>query len=92
MQLDSPCWTDHSLLNLGAGDPLCLVHCRPSMRQPPDILDRHDEVAGGLEEFHCFIVGDAEETSTVDLQNLVSNLCRLGGWKEGRKEGGKEGK
>lgn len=44
------------------------------MGQPPDVLHRHDEVAGRLEQLHGLVMGDAEEAPPVHLQDLVSNL------------------
>lgn len=44
------------------------------MGQPPDVLHRHDEVAGRLEQLHRLVVGDAEEAPAVHLQDLVSYL------------------
>lgn len=48
------------------------------MGQPPDVLHRHDEVAGGLEQLHRLVVGDAEEAPAVHLQDLVSHLQSKG--------------
>jgi len=42
--------------------------------QPPDVLHCHNEVAGGLEQLHRLVVGDAEEAPAVHLQDLVSYL------------------
>ena len=44
------------------------------MGQPPDVLHRHDEVAGRLEQLHRLVVGDAEEAPAIHLQDLVSYL------------------
>lgn len=44
------------------------------MGQAPDVLDRHDEVTGGLEQLHGLVVGDAQEAPAVHFQDLVSHL------------------
>lgn len=69
-----PCRADEGLSDLGARYPPGLVHGGAGMGQPPDVLHRHDEVAGRLEQLHRLVVGDAEEAPAVHLQDLVSYL------------------
>lgn len=70
----SPRGADKGFSNLGTRYPPGLVHSGAGMGQPPNVLHCHDEVAGGLEQLHCLIVGDAEEAPAIHLQDLVSYL------------------
>ena len=55
-------------------DPLCLVHCGACVWQSPHILDGQHQQFGGLQSLHTVLVADVQETVSIHVQDLITDL------------------